>query len=130
MATLWAGKCCFNGEKGRKPLHQLRLSSSFWNLIKVYTSKQMTVCSRQHCKIFVCICVCLCFASVLVYASECVCVSHGHRTSAEPKRLAEILLKKTHTTPSRGKVFSGKNVSHSVGIEINKSFNGGGSKKI
>lgn len=25
------------------------LLASFWNLIKVYTSKQMTVGSRQHC---------------------------------------------------------------------------------
>jgi len=48
--------------------HQLSSLSSFWNLIKVYTSKQMTVCSscrqqrrrQPRCYLFVSVCVCVC----------------------------------------------------------------------
>lgn len=46
--------------------HRLSAPSSFWNLIKVYTSKQMTICSR--CRD---ICVCL---SLPVCTSACVSV--------------------------------------------------------
>lgn len=55
------GRCC----------QQLMSLSSFWNLIKLYTSKQMTVCSRcrcrrqRRCQLFAAVCICVC---------ECKCV--------------------------------------------------------
>lgn len=50
--------------------HRLSALSSFWNLIKVYTSKQMTVCSRCR-DICVSLSVPVC---VPVCTSACMCV--------------------------------------------------------
>lgn len=83
--------------------HRLSALSSFWNLIKVYTSKQMTVCSRCRdicvslsvpvCVLVctsACMCVCVC---LLVYVCALVCHMAANWMQAASGKSSEHFIK-------------------------------------